>query len=224
MRCSIRGRGHGRVCRARPLTGGGARAPPARDRQRDGRARTGPRLRLGERPVGTLLADGRFAARMLRKSPVFTVVVVFVISLGSGAVTTIFSGMNALVLRPLPGCRTSGRLVSLRPARRDGTVAEQGSHDVLPLPARSRAHDGGTRRVGPRLAHHRRRRPGHGGLRQHGQRQLLRRARRPAGARAVLRRGRGSYPWRTSGHRRLSRVLDIAAGGDQLRRSAASSS
>jgi predicted permease len=77
---------------------------------------------------GTLLADGRFAARMLRKSPVFTVVVVFVISLGSGAVTTIFSGMNALVLRPLPGISGGSRLVTIRPARHDGTAADQGSY------------------------------------------------------------------------------------------------
>jgi predicted permease len=79
--------------------------------------------------VGTLLADARFAGRMLRKSPVFTVVVVFVISLGSGAVTTIFSGMNALLLRPLPGVVGEERLVSLRPARTNGTVAEQGSYN-----------------------------------------------------------------------------------------------
>jgi hypothetical protein len=52
-----------------------------------------------ENVVGTLQADIRFAARMLRKSPAFTAVVVFVIALGSGAVTTIFSGMNALAGR-----------------------------------------------------------------------------------------------------------------------------
>ena len=78
--------------------------------------------------AGALLADARFAGRMLRKSPVFTVVVVFVISLGSGAVTTIFSGMNALLLRPLPGVVGEEQLVSLRPARTNGTVAEQGSY------------------------------------------------------------------------------------------------
>jgi predicted permease len=82
-----------------------------------------------ENIVGTLLADGRFAARMLRKSPVFTVVVIFLISLGSGAVTTIFSGMNALVLRPLPGVPDVDGLISLQPARTDGTVSDQGSYD-----------------------------------------------------------------------------------------------
>ena len=56
-----------------------------------------------ENTIGGCLADVRFAGRMLRKSPVFTLVVVLVISIGSGAVTTIFSAMNALVLRPLPG-------------------------------------------------------------------------------------------------------------------------
>jgi predicted permease len=92
--------------------------------------------------VGTLLADARFAARMLRKSPVFTIVVVFVISLGSGAVTTIFSAMNAIVLRPLPGVSDVDRLVTLRPARSDGNVAEQGSYELYAyLRERSRTLD-----------------------------------------------------------------------------------
>jgi predicted permease len=92
--------------------------------------------------VGTLLADARFAARMLRKSPMFTIVVVFVISLGSGAVTTIFSGMNAIVLRPLPGIANTDRLVTLRPARSDGKVAEQGSYELYAyLRERSRTLD-----------------------------------------------------------------------------------
>jgi hypothetical protein len=81
-----------------------------------------------ENVIGTALADVRFAVRMLRKSPVFTVVVVLVVSLGSGAVTTIFSGMNALVLRPIRGIADSDRLVTLQPVRGDGTAAEQGSY------------------------------------------------------------------------------------------------
>ena len=53
-----------------------------------------------ENVVSTLVTDTRFAGRMLRKSRIFTLVIVIVIGLGSGAVTTIFSAMNATVLRP----------------------------------------------------------------------------------------------------------------------------
>src|SRR4029450_7423435 len=78
--------------------------------------------------------DLRFAGGMLRKSPIFSVAIVFVIALGSGAVTTIFSAMNAVVLRPVPGVARPDRLVTIQaarrdgPARRDATEAEQGSY------------------------------------------------------------------------------------------------
>jgi hypothetical protein len=63
-----------------------------------------------ESMLDSLRGDLRFAGRMLRKSPVFTGVVVLCISLGSGAVTTIFSALNAMVLRPLPGAANARRL------------------------------------------------------------------------------------------------------------------
>jgi predicted permease len=81
-----------------------------------------------ESTIGGSLADLRFAFRMLRKSPVFTIVVVLVISIGSGAVTTIFSATNALVLRPLPGVAFSDRLVGIEPVRPNGEVLQQGSY------------------------------------------------------------------------------------------------
>src|SRR6185503_14867755 len=80
-----------------------------------------------ENVLTTSLSDLRFAARVLRKSPVFTAVVVLVVSLGSGAVTTLFSALNALVLRPVPGVADADRLVTLAPVRSDGLLLQQGS-------------------------------------------------------------------------------------------------
>jgi predicted permease len=90
------------------------------------RERPEPSTPRAPRPVrrdgmlATLMSDLRFAGRMLRKSPVFTVVAVLVISIGTGAVTTIFSAMNAVVLRPLPGAADATRLVGLQRTRAEG--------------------------------------------------------------------------------------------------------
>jgi putative ABC transport system permease protein len=57
--------------------------------------------------------DVRFAWRLLRRSPVFTVTAALSLALGIGANTTIFSIANALMLRPLPGLSDPGRLVDV---------------------------------------------------------------------------------------------------------------
>jgi predicted permease len=74
--------------------------------------------------------DLRFAVRLLRKSPVFTIVAVLAISLGSGAVTTIFSAMNALVLRPLPGTTNGDRLVGVELIKANGRMEMAGTYTL----------------------------------------------------------------------------------------------
>ena len=89
----------------------------------------------------TLSADLRFASRILtQESRVRDRLGPLCISIGAGAVTTIFSAMNALVLRPLPGAADASRLVRMerkRPGGNDGVSASYVFYDRLRTRTRS---------------------------------------------------------------------------------------
>lgn len=63
--------------------------------------------------VETWIQDVRFAFRLLRRSPVFTLTAALSLAIGIGANTTIFSVASALLLRPLPGLSAPDRLVDI---------------------------------------------------------------------------------------------------------------
>jgi putative ABC transport system permease protein len=87
-------------------TAAGMTAAAWRER-RDGRRVVPRRLALFE----TLATDLSLTIRMLFARPLFAAIVIAALSIGVGGVATIFSGLNALVLRPLPGVTGGDDLV-----------------------------------------------------------------------------------------------------------------
>src|SRR5688500_14269618 len=67
----------------------------------------------GVRCLEYFLQDVRYGMRILLKNRGFTAVVVTTLALGIGAITTVFSIIDPLLLQPVPGAHAS-RLVQIR--------------------------------------------------------------------------------------------------------------
>jgi predicted permease len=77
--------------------------------------------------VETLLQDARYAARLLRRNPLFTLTAAASLAIGIGATTTVFTVGNGLLLSVPPGVSEPARLVEI--AR-----VEEGDFGIDPFP------------------------------------------------------------------------------------------
>ncbi len=79
--------------------------------------------------VPDVARDLRFALRRMHKEPVSNLAIIVVVGLGIGAVTTVFSFMNSVWLRPLPYA-DSDRLVVITSVAPDGAIISQVPADL----------------------------------------------------------------------------------------------
>jgi putative ABC transport system permease protein len=77
-----------------------------------------------------MISDLRIAGRGLRRTPAFTVAAIVTLALGIGANTTMFSVVNSVLLRPLPGYQTD-RLVQICDASQNARFSAPGSCTFL---------------------------------------------------------------------------------------------
>ena len=101
------------------------------------------RLSLKRAAMDTLLQDLRYAIRSFAKAPGFTALALLTIALGIGVNATVFSFVNALLLRPAPAVRNPGGLVSVFTSDfSSGLFGTTSYPDYLSLKEQATAFDG----------------------------------------------------------------------------------
>jgi hypothetical protein len=97
----------------RGMTEGEARTAALRDFGGVTQIKEQYRVGRGVPQVGRMGRDLRFAVRQLRRAPGFALIAMMTLALGIGAVTSVFSVVNAVLLKPF-AFREPGRLVVMR--------------------------------------------------------------------------------------------------------------
>ena len=92
--------------------------------------------------IDSWLQDIRYAARLLRRNPVFALTAAASLAIGIGANTTIFTIANALLFKPPPGVVEPGRLVDVGRSQ-NGSGFDNGSYpNYLDIRARNTVFSG----------------------------------------------------------------------------------
>lgn len=72
------------------------------------------------RPIDDLMKDIRYALRMIRRGPGFSILAILCLTLGIGATTAVFSWMEGILLRPFPLVAAQDRMVAITGIDRNG--------------------------------------------------------------------------------------------------------
>ena len=83
----------------------------------------------------------RQALRVFRRSPGFVTAVLLTLAIGIGGTTAIFSLVNGLLLRPMPGIENPSRLAAVRTSRFEGALGVSSYMDFLDFRERTRSFE-----------------------------------------------------------------------------------
>lgn len=88
----------------------------------------------------SIFHDVRYALRQLRKAPGFACTAIFILAIGIGGTTAIFSALNPILFEPLPYPHAS-RIMMIWYAGEDGTRSPQAFHTYRELAERNRSFE-----------------------------------------------------------------------------------